>query len=218
MAGGRDLELAHGMQSPIVTKGGPERMHGGPERPAERETPDASLMARYVDGDAAAFDEIFRRYESRAYAFFLRRTGSPERSQDLYQELFLRIHRARDRYDAERPFAPWLFQIAHRLLVDDRRRAHRFYEVPFEEREPRAECSNSEEWLGDCEVLGQALAGLSGEERHILVSSKLEGIGYPELAARLGKSAEAVRKTASRALQRLRAAPFLVASLPSEGR
>ena len=187
-------------------------------RPARRESPDESLMARYADGEAEAFDELFRRYEPRAYAFFLKRTGSPERAQDLYQELFLRIHRARDRFDAARPFEPRLFQIAHRLVVDDQRRAYRSHEISIEDREPVAERSNSEQWLGDREVLGQALAGLSGEERHILVSSKLEGIGYPELAAQLGKSVEAVRKTASRTLQRLRAAPILVVSLPSEGR
>lgn len=182
------------------------------------ELPDETLMARYADGDAEAFDELFRRYEPRTYAFFLRRTGSPERAEDLYQELFLRIHRARDRYDAERPFAPWMFQIAHRLLVDDGRRAHRSYEVPIEGREPRSERSNSEEWLGDHEVLAQALGELSHEERYVLVSAKLAGVGYPELATQLGKSVTAVRKLASRALQRLRAAPLLAASLPSEGR
>jgi RNA polymerase sigma-70 factor, ECF subfamily len=176
------------------------------QRPARREIPDEALMARYSDGEAEAFVELFQRYEHRAYAFFLKRTGCPERAQDLYQELFLRIHRARDRYDTGRPFAPWLFQIAHRLLVDDVRRAHRHHEVSIEEREPREERSNSEDWLGDCEELGHTLALLSTEERHILVSSKLEGIGYPEIAVQLGKSAEAVRKMASRALQRLRAA------------
>jgi RNA polymerase sigma-70 factor, ECF subfamily len=186
--------------------------------PDRREMPDEALMARYADGDAESFEQLFRRYEPRAYAFFVKRTGSPERAEDLYQELFLRIHRARDRYDAGRPFAPWLFQIAHRLLVDDQRRAHRSYEVPIEGREPIAARSNSEEWLGDREVLGQTLAALSGEERHILVSSKLEGVGYRELAVQLGKSVEAVRKTASRTLQRLRAAPILAASLPSDGR
>jgi RNA polymerase sigma-70 factor (ECF subfamily) len=182
-----------------------------------REAPDEVLMAHYAAGDAHAFGELFRRYEPRAYAFFLRRTGSPERAQDLYQELFLRIHRARDRYDAERPFAPWLFQIAHRLLVDDQRRAHRSYEVPIGAHEPLAERSGSEDQVGDRELLGQMLAALSGEEIYVLVSSKLEGVGYPELAAQLGKSAEAVRKLASRALQRLRGAPLL-APLRSESR
>jgi RNA polymerase sigma-70 factor (ECF subfamily) len=128
------------------------------------------------------------------------------------------MHRARDRFDRQRPFAPWFFQIARRLLIDDQRRAHRSYEVPIEDREPPEQRSSSEAWLGDCEILGQALATLSGEERHILVSSKLEGIGYPELAAQLGKSVEAVRKMASRTLQRLRAAPLEAGSLQAQAR
>jgi RNA polymerase sigma-70 factor (ECF subfamily) len=199
-----------------VTKGEAGRM---PERIRGHtlyEVPDEALMARYADGDPEAFEQLFRRYESRVYAFFVRRTGSPERAQDLYQELFLRIHRARDRFDAERLFAPWLFRIAHRLLVDDGRLAHRSHEVPLEEREPRAECASSEESLGVRELLGRALSTLSREEQHILVSSKLEGVGYPELAAQLGKSPEAVRKLASRALQRLHTGPLL-ASARSEG-
>ena len=190
-----------------------ETLPGEPLIDAEEEL---ALAAR--SGDSGAFDALFHRYEPRVYAFFLKRTESPPRAQDLYQELFLRIHRARDRYDAERPFAPWLFQIAHRLLVDDQRRAYRGREVPIGDREPCAHWTGSEEQLGDRERLGQALAILSREERYVLVSSKLAGVGYPELAAQLGKSAEAVRKLASRAMQRLRAAPLLAASLPSEGR
>jgi RNA polymerase sigma-70 factor (ECF subfamily) len=180
--------------------------------------PDEALMARYADGDTESFEQLFHRYEPRAYAFFLKRTGSPERAQDLYQELFLRIHRARERYDAELPFAPWLFQIAHRLWIDDQRRAYRSYEVPIGDREPPAERPGSEDQVGDREVLGQALAALSRDERYVVVSSKLEGVGYPELAVQLGKSVEAVRKLASRALQRLRSAPLLPAPLPSESR
>lgn len=183
-------------------------MPGGRRSPAVQEVPDEALMARYADGDAEAFDELFRRYEPRAYAFFLRRTGCAERAQDLYQELFLRIHRARDRYDAARPFAPWLFRIAHRLLVDDQRRAYRSRELPLEAGEPYAGGTSGEQAFGESEALGRALELLSGEERHVLVSAKLEGVAYPELAAQLGKSAAAVRKMASRALQRLRAAPL----------
>jgi RNA polymerase sigma-70 factor (ECF subfamily) len=170
-------------------------------------------MADYAYGDPGAFDQLFRRYEGRVYAFFVKRTGSRERARDLYQELFLRIHRARDRFDAERPFAPWLFRIAHRLLVDDARRAHRIHEVPTEDGEGRAGGASAEKRLVDRELLAQALRELSDEERHVLVSAKLHGVGYPELADQLGKSAQAVRKLASRALRRLRAG----AALPAEG-
>jgi RNA polymerase sigma-70 factor (ECF subfamily) len=163
-------------------------------------------MARYADGDVGAFEELFQRYERRAYVFFLKRTGSPERSEDLYQELFLRIHRARDRYEPSRPFTPWFFQIATRLLVDDYRRAFRSHELPMEERELRAERPGSEDVVADREEVSQLLEGLSPDERYVVLSAKVEGIGYPELAEHLGKSADAVKKMASRAIGRLRAA------------
>jgi RNA polymerase sigma factor (sigma-70 family) len=181
------------------------------ERTGVREIPDEALMARYADGDSEAFAELFRRYEPRAYAYFLRRTGARERAEDLYQELFLRIHRARDDFDAARPFAPWLFQIAHRLLVDDLRRAHRSHEVSIEGREWACERARAEERLADGELLGRSLEALSDEDRHIVLASRLDGVGYPELAAQLGKSAAAVRKAASRAVRRLRSASLLAA-------
>ncbi len=176
-------------------------------------------MRQYADGDAEAFDELFRRYEPRAFSFFVERTHSRERARDLYQELFLRIHRGRDSYDPARAFTPWFLQIAHRLLVDDRRRAYRSREVPIGDREPRSDRASERDGVADREQLGQILEGLSAEERYVLVSAKAEGIGYPELAARLDKSVDAVKKMASRAMQRLRAASLpTTASVGLRGR
>ncbi len=179
------------------------------QRANGQEESDESLMQRYADGDPDAFEELFRRYEPRAYGFFLKRTGSPQRAEDLYQELFLRIHRNRDRYDPARPFAPWFFQIANRLLIDDHRRAFRNHEVPIGDREPRTERPRSEDVVADREQIGYLLHVLSPEERYVVQSAKVEGIGYPELAEHLGKSVDAVKKMASRALQRLRSAAAL---------
>ena len=184
---------------------------------AQRETghdvSDETLMARYADGDGEAFDALFRRYERRAYVFFLKRTGSPDRSEDLYQELFLRIHRARDRYDSARPFTPWFFQIANRLLVDDFRRAFRNHEVPIEDRDPRAQQLGSEAEVANREEVAELLAALSPEERYVVLSAKVAGIGYPELAEHLDKSVDAVKKMASRAVQRVRAAAHAEATI-----
>jgi RNA polymerase sigma-70 factor (ECF subfamily) len=165
---------------------------------------DEDLMRRYADGDTSAFDELFRRYEPRAYGFFYRRTRSEERAQDLYQELFLRLHRNRAAYDPSCAFAPWLFQIANRLLIDDHRRAFRKREVADTEHEEASDERDSEHILGDLEEVEQLFSQLSAEERHVLVSAKVEGVGYYELAKELGKSVDAVKKMASRALQRLR--------------
>ena len=163
-------------------------------------------MARYADGDGTAFEELFRRYESRAYGFFLKRTGSPERARDLYQELFLRIHRARDRYDPDRRFDPWFFQIAHRLLVDDLRRVFRSREVPIGDWDPESAGAGVETSLANRQRVAALLEDLTPEERYVVLSAKVEGIGFPELAEQLGKSVDAVKKMASRAVQRLRAA------------
>jgi RNA polymerase sigma-70 factor, ECF subfamily len=179
-----------------------------------REVGDESLMARYADGDSEAFEELFRRYEPCAYAFFVKRTGSRERAEDLYQELFLRIHRARDAYDPARPFSPWFYQIAHRLLVDDIRRAFRNREVPLDARDLRSGSSDVERELADRDELRHALAGLSPGERYVLVSAKVGGEEYSEVAERVGKSTDAVKKVASRAMQRIRSSQALGSARP----
>jgi RNA polymerase sigma-70 factor (ECF subfamily) len=166
---------------------------------------DEVLMRRYSQGDGEAFEVLFTRYESRAYDYFIKRTGSRDRAQDLYQELFLRLHRARDTYDPRRPFAPWFFQIAHHVWIDDVRRAYRSQEVALEGRmEPRSEVRDGARCANDRDELERALGSLSSEERFVLISAKLEGRAYGELAATLGKSADAVKQLASRALRRLR--------------
>src|SRR5262245_22753858 len=105
------------------------RMRSRRLRPAIPDASDEALMERYANGDAAAFEALFQRYELRAFSYFVKRTGSRDRAQDLYQELFLRVHRARHAFDPGREFAPWFFHIAHHLLIDDERRGYRSKEV-----------------------------------------------------------------------------------------
>ena len=164
---------------------------------------DETLMERYAKGDAEAFDTLYERYEPRAYAFFLRRTGSPDRARDLFQELFLRIHRHRDRYEPNRPFSPWFFQIARCLLIDDIRRAFRTHEFALEG-EPQDTGQSQTSPVLEFASWDFLLSGLSPEERHLIVAAKVEGIEYDELGRNLGKSAVAVRQTTSRAVRKLR--------------
>lgn len=179
----------------------------------ESERSDESLMEGYALGSEGDFELLFRRYEARAFQFFLRRTRCRTRASDLYQELFLRIHRARQSYDVSRPFAPWFFQIARRLLIDDlRRSAARACEVPG----LRESLVSDVERAPDREIVHRAsardvLEQLSPVERFVLLSNKVDGQTYSEIARELGKSVVAVKKLASRALQRLRAHPHAAA-------
>jgi RNA polymerase sigma-70 factor (ECF subfamily) len=176
---------------------------------------DEDLMAEYAAGKVEAFDELFLRYEHAAYAFFVKRVGSQDRAQDLYQELFLRVHRGRHAYDPCRPFTPWFFQIAHRLLVDDFRRAFRHYEAPLGNIVDSA--PGGEQSLPIQGDLEQLMSGLSSEEQYVLHAAKLAGSEYREIAADLGKSVDAIKKMASRAMQKLRSRADRGATIPARG-
>ena len=70
------------------------------------ESSDSELMDRYARGSADAFDQLFDRYDHRIFGFFIARARCPERAADLHQEVFLKLHRFRDRFDPARPFGP----------------------------------------------------------------------------------------------------------------
>ena len=83
---------------------------------------DADLIRRCRTGDPRAFRELVRRYERPVFSVLMRVVRTPEDAEDLAQETFVRVYRALDRYDPERPFTAWLFTIASRLAIDHLRR------------------------------------------------------------------------------------------------
>ena len=66
--------------------------------------PDEALFERYQDGDDRAFAQLVNRYEPLIKGFLFKRLKDEERVQDLTQDTFLRVHRARERYDTGRKF------------------------------------------------------------------------------------------------------------------
>jgi len=166
---------------------------------------DSQLMERYALGDQQAFEELFRRYEGRAYAYFLRRTRSPDGARDLYQDLFLRIHRFRARFDPSQRFEPWFFTIASHVFVDHLRQRHGLEEPA---RDSLADAAGERD--GEQRAIARAeahriLAGLPPEQRVVLVAAKIGGFDYAEIAGELGKTVAAVKQASSRAMRRLRA-------------
>jgi RNA polymerase sigma-70 factor (ECF subfamily) len=83
---------------------------------------DAELIRKALAGDQRACRDLVRRYQRQVYSVLLRVVRRPEDAEDLAQETFVRMFRALDRYDPERPFTAWLFTIATRLGIDHLRR------------------------------------------------------------------------------------------------
>ena len=92
----------------------------GPEDVTGNE--DADLVRRCLSGDQRACRDLVRRYERPVYSVLMRVVRRSEDAEDLVQETFVKVFKALDRYDPERPFAAWIFTIASRLAIDHFRR------------------------------------------------------------------------------------------------
>ncbi len=181
------------------------------ERNVDDSTSDEILMAAYQAGSEAAFSALYERHAGSVYGFLVRRLGDAALAQDLYQEAFLRLHRARATYDPGRPFRAWLFGIVHNLLTDALRSRAR---APIADgtvgagREPASAARAPEDLAATREsatALGRAMSTLSSDEATVLILARLEGLSYDDIGSILGRSAAATKQLAYRALQRVRA-------------
>ena len=93
---------------------------------------DEHLLQAYLDGDAASFELLVRRYAQELYQFSLRFTHDSAAAEDVVQETFLQVHTAAEQFDPARRFKPWLFTIAANKARDYLRRRERRREASFE--------------------------------------------------------------------------------------
>ncbi len=176
------------------------------------------LIARARRGDPGAFEEIVRLYQRRVYGVALRIVRAPDVADDIAQEAFLRAWRSLDRFDLERPFGPWVCQIAANLAVNHVRSPRaREQGLPEAHGETKAAEPGPLGALLDAEgarVLEAAMAGLPQEQRAVLVLRAVEEMSYAEIAEALGISLGTVMSRLYRARERLARAlgPYLGAA------
>ena len=187
---------------------------------ADESTSDEILMAAYQAGSEQAFRTLHDRHASSVYGFLVRRLADPAVADDLYQEVFLRVHRARATWDPERAFRPWLFGIVHHLLTDHFRERARRPERSDADAVARASTTAGESpgqaapppdpegaasRRESAVALDRALRALPEDEATVLVLARVEGLPYEEIGPIVGRSPAAAKQLAYRALKRLRA-------------
>ena len=168
-------------------------------------------MDRYVDGDAAAFRALYAQLAPVVLACQRRWVGDPVRAEDLTQETFLRVHKARDRYRSGAPVGAWVLTIARRLSIDSlRRRAVAVDRVTSDGELPEPPAlvddgATPAELDALLSALREAVQTLPESQRQVVAMHKLEGLPLSEVAARLGINEGAARVRAHRGYERLRA-------------
>ncbi len=182
--------------------------------------PDVQLMLRVKQGDEEAFTELVENYQDRLVGIFTNVLGDREAAEDLAQETFLRVYRARNGYEPQARFATWLFRIANNLASNTKRSRGRRKEVQFgsgetgplstrppEKNLPEKSALMPARMLDKAELLKivhQAMDSLNERQRIAVLLNKFEEMSYADIAATLELSPSAVKSLLSRARENMK--------------
>lgn len=171
-------------------------------------------MDRYADGDEAAFGVLYDELAPRLYGYALWQTRSRAASEDVVQQTFLQIHRARDRFVRGAAVLTWAYAIARRLIIDaSRRRSHEELGDGTRGVEERSPAPAADDVMVQKERELEArrcLERLRPALRESFQLVKLEGLSVAEAAEVLGITPGMVKirtHRAKKALERALAAP-----------
>lgn len=169
---------------------------------------DSALMLRYQDGDTAAFEELYRRHSDSLYRYFRRLGSDSANAEDLYQEAWSKIIRARESYRPTAKFTTYLYRVAHNCFIDYVRRNKRHTNVVDVEPDLQPSPDNSVEAQTETrlarERLERALELLPDEQRDVFLLHEEAGLGLDDIASVTGSNREATKSRLRYAVRKLR--------------
>ncbi|MGJ7515270.1 RNA polymerase sigma factor [Pseudomonas baetica] len=172
---------------------------------------DESLLARYREGDGAAFEILYTRHRQGLYRFLLGLSGSAERAEEVYQETWLSLIRSVSQPQGRATFRTWLYQIARNRLIDHWRKhgvhqpLHDTYDeqvhaLPDEASDPAQLLSLSR----DSQRLDNALQTLPADQREVFLLRAYSDLDLPQIATLTETPLETVKSRLRYAQQKLR--------------
>ena len=169
---------------------------GAAVREQLRHVEDGAVVSAFLTGEERAFHELVNRYQTRLLNFIYRTIGDRERSEDLVQEVFIRVYRHLHRFDRSKKFSTWIYTIASNLAKNELRNRSRnplvlFQAIrknwqdddrplQFEDPASRPDDLYRKRHLRD--LVEQSVAQLPEHHRQVFVLRELEGKSYEEIA------------------------------------
>ena len=171
---------------------------------------DSALMLRYQDGDVAAFEILYRRHKDPVYRYLLRLCGQAEAAEDVFQEVWGKIIKARGSYRPTAKFTTYLYRVAHNCFIDYIRRNKRHSGNTVLDPEQHGDGAESLELATERslarERLDAALVELPDEQRDAFLLREEGGLSVDEIAAVTGCNRETAKSRLRYAVNKLRAA------------
>jgi RNA polymerase sigma factor (sigma-70 family) len=172
---------------------------------------DNELMLKVRDGDLGKLSFLFERYHRALFNFFLRSNGNRDLSEDLVQEVFLRLLKYRHTFRPDSQFSAWMYHVARNAQIDHFRKYKHEGEAGHDEDGDAAfEIASSgltpEESLvksQETQLVRRALAQLPPERREVLILSRYQGLKYEEIATILRCEVGTIKGRVFRAIREL---------------
>ncbi len=176
---------------------------------------DLDLMLRVREGDSGSFDELLRRYRAPLVNYFYRMVHDQAMAEDLAQEAFLRVYKARHRYRPDARFTTWLYRIATNLALnairDSRGRQRQDAvttgedgETPIEFVDPKASVEQELIETDRSRMIREAIETLPENQRAAVILHKYQDVDYRQIAGIFSISESAVKSLLFRAYETLR--------------
>lgn len=159
-------------------------------------------MRRVQSGEVPLMSVLFERHYRALFRYCWRMTGNTQTSEDLVQEVFLKILKNRERFDADASFTAWMYSIARNAQSDAWRKRQKETELVLAD--PVSDTETSVEQQQEAALLRRALMQLPEDKREVLVMSRFLGMSHAEIAAALGCDEGTSRARLHRALNALR--------------
>ncbi|MHB2058022.1 RNA polymerase sigma factor [Pseudomonas monsensis] len=185
------------------------QLFAGPDRSSA--SSDDALLARYREGDGAAFEILYARHRQGLYRFLLGLSGKPELADEVFQETWLSLIRSASQPQGRATFRTWLFQIARNRLIDHWRKhgAHQPLHDSYDEQLHAVgdETNDPEQLLNlsrDSQRLESALQALPADQREVFLLRAHGDLDLAQIASLTDTPLETVKSRLRYAQQKLR--------------
>lgn len=154
-------------------------------------------MLRYGDGDVSAFEVLYSRHKDPLYRYLLRLSMNREVAEDVFQEAWGKIIRARSSYRPTAKFTTYLYRVAHNCFIDyvRRNKRHRIGETsdPDDVASPDSSPESQAEQTSIRERMLAALRSLPDEQREVFLLYEDAGLSIDDIATAAGANRETIK-------------------------
>lgn len=176
----------------------------------DRGAEDSALMLRYRDGDVAAFETLYRRHNDALFRYLLRMCRQRDSAEDVFQEVWSKIIRARMQYRPTAKFTTYLYRVAHNCFIDHLRRNKRHRAETAVEPDSQPHDGDGPDWDAERQLarrrLEAALTTLPDEQRDVFLLYEEAGLSLDQIAAITDCNRETAKSRLRYAMRKLRAA------------